>query len=207
MTAELELHGARTGNCFRVSIALEESGLPFETRHVDLSKGEHQAPAFLALNAAGKVPVLVDRRGGDELVLSQSNAILFHLAELVPGKLMPFDSGAESARFYERLFYFVTDVIAPSHAAFLVRSAGDGIGAHALSRRSAVNLMAAQRFLDDGDYMLGDRFSLVDIAAVTIATTSRDDIDWSAVPRLREWFERVASRPAVIRGFQRFTSN
>ncbi|HKX77680.1 MAG TPA: glutathione S-transferase family protein [Novosphingobium sp.] len=204
MTVNLELYGAPTGNCFRVAIALEESGLPFAVRRVDLRQGAHQDSGFLRLNPAGKVPVLVDRRDGPDLVLSQSNAIMLHLAATASERLMPFEQADMLARFYERLFYFITDVIAPSHAAFLLRSTGDEGGARTLLRRSTVNLMAARRFLDGDGYMLGDRFSLVDIAAVTIATASRDDIDWSAVPRLREWFERVASRPAVIRGFQTF---
>lgn len=207
MTAELELYGARTGNCFRVSIALEESGLPFTTRHVNLREAAHQTPAFLALNPAGKVPVLVDRRVGGEFVLSQSNAILLHLAEVVPDKLMPFGSGAERARFYERLFYFVTDVIAPSHAGFLLRSAGETTGADTLSGRSISNLIAAERFLDDGPYMMGDRYSLVDITALTIAAANQNDLDWHAVPRLHAWFGRVMSRPGVIRGFQTFASS
>jgi len=207
MTALIELHGARTGNCFRVAIALEESGLPYERYRVDLRQGAHRSSEFLALNPHGKVPVLIDRRVHGDLVLTQSNAIMLHLAASAPDQLAPVDGDDQRARLYERLLYFVTDVIAPSHAGFLLRSTNEEAGAVTLQRRSIVNLEASERYLEDGSFMLGDRFSLVDIAAVTIASASEDQLDWPKVPALRAWYERVMARPAVNRGFQAFTTD
>lgn len=204
MPGDLELYGARTGNCFRVAIALEEAGLPYVVQRVDLRHGVHQAPDFLALNPAGKVPLLIDRRGSGPMLLSQSNAIMLHLAASAPDELMPVDDARGRARFHERLFYFVTDVIGPSHAGFILQASGEDGGVRILMQRSVANLQAAERFLLDSPYMLGDRFSLVDIAAVTIASAIEGDVDWAAVPTLRDWFDRVSGRPAVNRGLHAF---
>ena len=59
---ELELYGARTGNSLRAAIALEEAGLAYVQQFIDLRAGAHRQPDFLALNSAGQVPILVDRR-------------------------------------------------------------------------------------------------------------------------------------------------
>ena len=74
------LMGARTGNCLRVSVALEVLGIPYEQVRIDLRSGEQRQAEFLAINPFGHVPVLVDRAAGQEgFVLTQSNAILLHL--------------------------------------------------------------------------------------------------------------------------------
>jgi GST-like protein len=200
----LELYGARTGNCLRVAIALEESGLPYEARRVELRAGAHRAPDFLRLNPAGKVPVLIDRRSAEEIVIAQSNAIMLHLAEAAPEQLIPTSGPSDRARLYERFFYFVTDVIAPNHAAFQLGASGGEDGAGIFVRRSVGHLMASERFLEDGPFMLGERFSIVDIAAVTVAATLAPLVDWAEVPRLREWYALVSARPAVIRGMRAF---
>ena len=59
MPASLDLYGAKTGNCLRTAIALEEAGLTFTPRPLELSAGAHRAPAHLALNPRGRVPVRV----------------------------------------------------------------------------------------------------------------------------------------------------
>jgi GST-like protein len=88
---QLELYGARTGNCLRAAIGLEEAGLAYGVRHVSLSRGEQRAPAHLALNPAGKVPVLVGRSGFEapDFILTQPNAILFYAQERSAGRLLP----------------------------------------------------------------------------------------------------------------------
>jgi glutathione S-transferase len=132
----IELYGAQTGNCLRAAIALEEAMVPHTVRHVDLRSGEHRRAAYLALNPAGQVPTMVDRSDeASPFVLSQSNAIIFYAAARAPGRLLPEHEGQERAIAYERFFFFVTDVIAPSHAAFILR------------RQNAVE---APGLLDDG---------------------------------------------------------
>lgn len=207
MSAALELHGAQTGNCLRVAVALEELGLPYTVRKLDLGGGEHKRAEFLALNPDGRVPVLVDRSDPDEhLVIAQSNAILLHLCDLRPGVLLPVDDVAARAIVLERFFYFVTDVIAANFSAFFLnRSGASPEAAGQLSARSISAIESAERFLAKSRYMAGDTFSLADLVAVTIVNASRDKIDWTNRRLLSRWFDDVGQRPAVLRGMQAFT--
>jgi len=79
----IELHAGKSSNSQRVSIVLEECGLPYRVRTYSLMDGEHRTPAFAALNPAGMVPVIVDDDGpgGSPLTLTQSGAIAVYLAE------------------------------------------------------------------------------------------------------------------------------
>lgn len=202
----IDLYGARTGNCLRVAIALEEAGLPYRPVRLDLRRGEHRTAEFLALNPDGKVPVIVDRVDGDEvLVLTQSNAILFYVAEAASETLFPVGGTRRRVVAYERFFYFLTDVIAPSHAAFQLRASGvKDSSPQGLDLRAMKALSVAERFVKTSEFIAGETFTLADIAAVTIAFAVERHIDWSELPQLRRWYQAVMARPSVIRGFAAF---
>ncbi|MGH8375728.1 MAG: glutathione S-transferase N-terminal domain-containing protein, partial [Pseudomonas sp.] len=74
MNDQLQLYGANTGNSLRAAIALEEAGIAYTARRLDLYAQEHRGPAFLALNPAGKVPTLIDFGKTPALIINQSNA-------------------------------------------------------------------------------------------------------------------------------------
>jgi GST-like protein len=201
----IELYGARTGNCIRVAIALEVCSIPYRVVHVNLRHAEQRSVAHLALNPAGKVPTIVDRsRGEPPFVLSQSNAILFYLSDIAPGHLMPPGGERQRAIVLERFFYFLTDVIAPSHAAFQLRLTEATQSRDVLEQKAITSLVAAERFLSDGAFMGGGSFTLVDIAAFTIAKALSRHVDWDQVPRLREWFDSLEKQPAIDRGLRAF---
>src|SRR5258705_11487613 len=82
----------------RARNALEECGLPYKLNFIDLTKGEHKTPQFLAMNPNGQIPVIVDHEGpgGKPVTLSQSTAILLYCAEK-SGKFMPKDAAAKPA--------------------------------------------------------------------------------------------------------------
>jgi GST-like protein len=204
MKTTLELYGAQTGNCIRVAIALEEAGLSYTPRLVDLSSGEHTGAAHLALNPAGKVPVLVEKEEGREpFILTQSNAIMLYAAAKAPGRLLP-ESDRDRAIAHERLLFFVTDVIAVSHAAFSLRALSDQEGRTILEGRMLATLETAERYVVRDEFMAGNTFSAADIAGFTITQSVKSDLPWSKLPNLRQWFERIESRPAVKRGLQVF---
>ncbi|BCZ83590.1 thiol:disulfide oxidoreductase [Paraburkholderia terrae] len=204
MNTTYELYGAPTGNCIRAAIALEEAGLPYTVRSVDLANGEHRSAAYLALNPAGKVPVLVERQeSGPPVVITQSNAIILYAAERARGRLLPDDSLARAV-VYERFFFFVTDVIAVSHAAFFLRDAADPAGQALLVERMFAALESAERFVSDEPYMAGKTFSIADIAAFTITQSVMSQLPWDQLPNLRRWYEHVEARPALTRGLRVF---
>jgi GST-like protein len=200
----IELYGARTGNCLRVAIAFEESQLPYCVRIVDLQQGEHHQPPFKTLNPDGKVPVIVDRLvDGTRFVLTQSNAILFYIADRVPGRLLPVEPVARAVAV-ERFFYFLADVIGPSHGAFFLRKSGAHAGAEHLDAQAVQKLISSERFLVDHEFMAGDAFSMADIAAFTIARSYDHVIDWNAHPLLNRWRHSISRRPSVLSGLCAF---
>ncbi len=203
----VELYGAQTGNCWRAAIALEEAGLPYRPRNVDLRLGEHKHAPFLAVNPAGKVPVLVDHRDGQEFVLAQSNAIVLYAAEAAPGTLTSATDPLARALAYERYFYFLTDVIAVSHAAFYLRGQTDTAASKTLTKRMLGALTFAERFLSDSEYMAGPAFTIADLAAVTITSTVVQKLEWSELPNLKRWFDQVMARASVIRGMKAFAQH
>ena len=199
----IELFGDATGNSTRAAIALEESGLTYEPRKIILARGEHRAPEYLQLNPTGRVPTLVDSDGpaGERLVLTQSNAIMLYIAEK-SGALLP-SSSVERARALEWLFFFVTDVIAPSLQAFVLSrdaTAAHRDAVHRLNERALAFYEHVNRRLADRPFLAGSSFTLADIAGYTITTALEAQLQWDELPHVRRWFERVGARPAIQRG-------
>lgn len=197
----IELHGFHTGNCLRVAVALEEAELPYAVHNVNLAAGDHYRPGHLALNPHGKVPVIVDRSDHPPFVLTQSNAIMMYIDQKAPGRILPI-APKERAIAIERLFYFVTDVIAPGMSAFRVRGSED---AQASLLHSALEAWSdSSRFLENSRYMAGDTFSAADIAAGVFIQSYRRHVDWSTVPTLERWLTDVMARPSFQKGLQAF---
>src|SRR5205085_8941254 len=97
----IDLYAAGTSNGMRARIALEECGLKYNWHPIDLAKGEHKTPQYLALNPMGQIPVMVDNEGpgGKKVTLAQSSAIMVYCAEKA-GKFIPKD-GAKKAAMLE----------------------------------------------------------------------------------------------------------
>ena len=199
---DLELHGARTGNCLRAAIGLSEAGLPYTVRHVDLGRGEQRGEPHLALNPAGKVPVLVARASADApaFVLTQSTAILFYADAQAPGRILPPHGDRERIRAPEKFFYFTSDVIALNGAAFSLQGPEFSDAAATLTQRCLSAITASERFLVDNEFMGGASFSIADIAAFTIISAVSQHLSWDQLPRLAAWHDRIGRRPAIRAG-------
>jgi GST-like protein len=116
------------------------------------------------------------------------------------------DSLTGRARVFERFFYFVTDVIAPSHAGFYLRSQNEPRAVNLLTERSLTAIENAERFLSVGLFMAGDSFSIADIAALTIVGAMKDELPWNRLSALERWFSMVQERPAIKRGAAAFNA-
>ena len=90
----IDLYTAATPNGHKVSITLEELGLPYSVHVLDLSAGEQKEPAFLKINPNGRIPAIVDRSNGD-FPIFESGAIMLYLAERA-GRLIPADEKGRS---------------------------------------------------------------------------------------------------------------
>src|SRR5260221_4733668 len=108
--AMIDLYAAGTSNGMRARIALEECGLAYKLHPIDLTKGEHKTPQYLALNPMGQIPVIVDNEGpgGKKITLSQSSAIMVYCAEKA-GKFIPKDP-AKKAAMLEAYMSASTDI-------------------------------------------------------------------------------------------------
>ncbi len=198
----IRLHTAQTPNGRKVSIALEEIGVPYEVVWVRLDQNQQMTPAFLALNPNHKIPVLED----DGLVVWESGAILLHLAEKY-GKLLPADpAGRIHAIQYA---FFQTGGIGPNLGRLgaqlrkptpernqeMVELFGDEV-----SRLLAV----LDQILSDGRPFLAGEYSIGDIMHFPWMKIM---LDMKAPPLLEQervvaWLERIGERPAVQRGMR-----
>jgi glutathione S-transferase len=153
----ITLHAGKSSNSQRVSIVLEECGVPYRVQRYGLMEGEHKTPEFQALNPAGMVPVLVDDDGpGGALTLTQSGAIVLYLAEKT-GRFLPHGPLAR-ARALEWLAFTISDIVGAS--------AGIFVNTAVLPDKSAANVAFYEerltRYLRVADARLRDREWLAD---------------------------------------------
>ncbi|HEX6241723.1 MAG TPA: glutathione S-transferase N-terminal domain-containing protein [Polyangiales bacterium] len=196
----IELFTARTPNGFKVSIALEELGLPYTVRSIALDKGEQKEPWFLAINPNGRIPAIVDHGNGDFPVF-ESGAILIYLAERT-GKLMPQDAAGRSRVLQWLMFQMGGVGPMMGQANVFVRYAPErieyAIGRYQRETRRLFEVLNGQ--LAKGQYLAGD-YSIADIATYPWARS----YEWSQVSiegltHLKRWLDELGARPAVQRG-------
>lgn len=194
----LTVYAFTTPNSVKIAIALEELGLPYALRPVNIRQGEQRAPDFLALNPNGKVPLLVD---GD-LVLPESGAILVHLAEKT-GRLLPRDAAAR-ARSFEWLFVQLSGTgPAFGQSGYWQKLASDRDEAAITRYRAEAERLAdlIDAHLARNEWFAGKDYSIADIAH--FGWFWRRDfagIDFADRPHLARWYAAMEARPAVQRG-------
>lgn len=176
---------------------LEEVGVEYELRHVDVMTGKHKAPELVALNPMGKLPILVD---GD-VVVTESAAIGLYLADrYAPGRLAPaLDDPARGT--YLRWSLFAPSVIEPAAIAKMggwdVKEGSAGWGSY------DAGLAAIEHAISGRDFLLGDRFSMAD---VIFGGTLRYMLTFKmleARPVFTAYVERLDARPAYQRATAR----
>ncbi|MGR6431618.1 glutathione S-transferase family protein [Rhizobium sp. PAMB 3174] len=197
----IEVHAFATPNSIKVLIALEELGLPYALKSVNVRKGEQKDDAFLALNPNGKVPVLVE----DGFVLTESAAILVHLAEKT-GKLLP-EHGNDRARVFEQLFFHAS-ALSPAfgNAGFFKRSSPEPqpIAEARFTTEAERILGLLDAKLASQAFMAGDAFTIADIAHFGwLWRRQFPGVTLDARANLSRWYEAVAARPAVQRAIAR----
>ena len=198
----IRLYTSQTPNGRKVSIALEELGVPYEVERLRLDAGEQMSPRFLALNPNHKIPVLDD----DGLVIWGSGAILLHLAEKY-GKLLPADpAGRIHAIQYA---FFQTGGIGPNlgrlGAQLRKPAAERNVEMVEVFGEEVSRLLAVlDRILADGRPYLAGEYSIGDIMHYPwlqplYALAAPPLMDQTNVV---SWVERIAERPAVQRGMK-----
>ncbi len=206
----IEVHAFATPNSVRIPIALEEMGLAYSLKPVNVRQGEQKRPEHLAINPNGKVPVIIDSEGPDgrPFILTESGAILVYLAEKT-GKLIPPDRFGR-ARVLEQMFFHVSGIgPAFGHLGFFKRQASENDPfAIARFQTEAERVMAVlDTLLAKSEYAAGDAFTIADI--MHFGWLWRREfamIDFDKTPNVERWFNEVSRRDGVMRGVQSVTA-
>jgi GSH-dependent disulfide-bond oxidoreductase len=207
----LQLYSLPTPNGVKVSIMLEEIGLPYEPHLVNILKNENMEPEFLALNPNGKIPAIIDPNGpgGKPLGLFESGAILMYLGEKT-GKLLPQDA----ARRYETIqwVFFQMGGVGPmfGQVGYFHKFAGKDIAdKRPLERyrdeaKRLLDVMetrlAGRTWIMDDDYTIADISLLGWVRNLIGFYGARELVKFDSLKHVPAWLERGLARPAVQRG-------
>jgi GSH-dependent disulfide-bond oxidoreductase len=196
----IDLYTWSTPNGRKVSIMLEEVGLPYTVQSVDITKNEQFAPAFLKIAPNNRIPAIVDRDSGQTLF--ESGAILMYLARKT-GKLWPA-SGDGHWRTIEWLMWQMAGfgpMLGQTHH-FVKYNKGKAPYAEERYLAETKRLYGVlDRRLADVPYVAGD-YSIADIAIWPWATRFEwQTIDLKDFPNVARWYTTIAARPAVQRGY------
>jgi len=197
----LDLYTDATPNGLKISVCLEELGLQYNVHHLFLA-GDQMTPKFTQLNPNNKIPVLVD----DGLVITESGAILIYLAEKT-GKLLPRDPKLRIKTIEMIMFQMAS--LGPMFGQLLVFAGAWRNEYPAVTGRyvKEVNRILAvlEARLQGHTYFVDNEYTIADIAMLpwvrmAVVHPIGQMLMFSDKPNLKAWWERVSTRPAVVKG-------
>ena len=196
----IDLYFAPTTNGMRALFAMEESGLPYTPHRLNLQAGDQKKPEFIAINPAGRIPVLVDHDGpgGKPLMLEQSGAIALYLAER-SAALMPADP-VRRAKAIQWLMSACSDAAGAVSGTFM-------LAAHPAAAELYKTALQAQFALWDArlaaqDWIVGE-FSVADLAFFCIYNSRKSLIDPDGrYANLARWSKALLARAGIARALK-----
>ena len=200
----IDLYTAPTPNGYKVSIALEELGLPYDMHVLAFDKGEQKTPEFLKLNPNGRIPAIVDSDVPGGFAVFESGAILMYLAEKT-GRLLPSDAQGRS-RVIQWLMWQMGG-LGPmmGQANVFARYFPERIASvtERYLRESRRLLEVLDLRLADNEYLAGD-YSIADIASFPWARIHAwPGVSIDGLEHLQRWLAAIEARPAVAIGLQK----
>jgi GST-like protein len=197
----IDLYTAATPNGWKISIALEELGLPYTVHPLAFSKQEQKQEWFLKINPNGRIPAIVDR-SNDDFALFESGAILIYLAEQT-GRLMPNDVKGRSRVIQWLMFQMAGIGPMMGQANVFLRYAPEKIP-YAIDRyqREVRRLFEVlEHQLAAHEYIAGEEYSIADIAHWSwISGYEWSGVNVDGLPQIARWLKLIGERPAVQRG-------
>jgi len=196
----IDLYTWNTPNGRKVSIMLEEVGLPYNVFPIDITKGDQLQPDFLFLSPNNKIPAIVDHDAGIHLM--ESGAILMYLANKTGKLLSPI-----SEKYWEQMEWLMLQMgsigpmLGQTHHFVKFNPGKSPYAEERYSKENARLYQVLENRLQDREFIC-DEYSIVDIA--TWPWISRFDFQQmklSDYPNLKRWYLNIASRPAVRRGY------
>ncbi|WP_210546973.1 glutathione S-transferase family protein [Rhodoferax sp. PAMC 29310] len=201
----IQLYAFDTPNGRKISVALEEMGLPYDVQVVDIGKGEQNAPEFLKISPNNKIPAIVDPLGpdGEPISVFESGATLIFLAEK-SGKFLPRDARKRIATL-EWLMFQMGDfgsIPGQVHHSLALENEVDrryGLERYMAETRRLYGVV--ERRLQGREFF-ADELSIADFAILGCAwRPHRHQIDLADFPQMHRWYLAMMARPAVARGF------
>jgi len=198
----IDLYTAPTPNGWKASVTLEELGLPYDVKFVDISAGEQKKADYLAINPNGRIPTIVDRDAGDFAVF-ESGAIMMYLAEKA-GKLLPSDPQGRSRVIQWLMFQMggVGPIMGQANVFFryFPEKIQPAIDRYQNEGRRLFEVLDGH--LAHNEWLAGD-FSIADIANWCWVRTHRwSGIDADGLEHLARWKDAMKARPACRRGVE-----
>jgi glutathione S-transferase len=198
----IDLYTAATPNGHKVSITIEELGIPYRLHVIDLSSGAQKEPWFLAINPNGRIPAMIDRDNGDFAVF-ESGAMMLYLAEKA-GRLIPADEKGRSLVIQWLMFQMggLGPMMGQANvfARYFPEMIPPAIERYRRESRRLLEVLDAR--LADNEYLAGD-YSIADIASFCWARIHEwPGVSVDGLGQLRRWLDLIAARPAVQRGLE-----
>lgn len=201
----IDLYTAATPNGWKASVTLEEMGLDYTVKAIDISTGDQKKPPFLKINPNGRIPALVDHdikdENGDGFAVFESGALMIYLAEKT-GMLMPGDVQGRSRVMQWLMFQMGGIGPMMGQANVFYRYFPEKIqpAIDRYQNESARLFGVLDRQLADNAYLAGD-YSIADIANwCWVRTHSWSGVDIEPFANLVRWVDQIAERPAAIAG-------
>ena len=187
-----------SGNCYKLQLLMAQLGREYAWEELDITRGEHLSPEFLAMNDRGKVPVL---RLEDGRTMAESNAILHYLAEGSP--LLPSDPWARAKTlqwmFFEQYSHEPYIAVARFIRQFLPADHPRRAQLPALQDSGNEALAAMERHLHRLPWFGGERYTIADIALFAYTHVAEDGgFDLGAYPRIEQWLKHVRQQPGFV---------
>ncbi|QIH05306.1 MULTISPECIES: glutathione S-transferase [unclassified Pseudomonas] len=185
----------RSGHAHRVELMLSLLELPVETIFVDLAKGAHKQPEFLALNAFGQVPVIDDQG----VVIADSNAILVYLAQRYGnGRWLPTDP-VGAAQVQRWLSVAAGPIAFGPAAARLITVFGATFNPEEVIARAHVLLKVMDQELAARPFLVGQQATIADVAGYSyIAHAPEGNVSLADYPHVRAWLARIEALPDFV---------
>lgn len=204
----IDLHTWKTPNGHKITMALEEAGIPYRLHPIDIGKGDQFVPEFLAISPNNKIPAIVDDAptdDGEPVTMFESGAILLYLARKA-GRLFP-SSARDKDIVLQWLFWQVGGLgpMAGQNLHF-TRFAPEQVP-YAIERyvKETARLYGVlERRLEQAPFVGGEEYSIADIAIYPwIVLHEAEGQSLDDFPAIRQWFDHVAQRPATVRAYAR----
>ena len=198
----IDLYTWSTPNGRKISIMLEETGLPYTVHPIDIGKGDQHAESFLTMNPNGKIPVIIDQDNGKTVL--ESAVILMYLANKTGGHFLPKDYSSQYWSIMQWLMFQIAHVGPMLGQVHHFTRFNPGVAPYAQERylNEALRLYKIlDTHLIDREFLAGD-YSIADMATWPwIARFNWQTVDITMYPNVLRWYLAIAERPAVRKGW------